>query len=334
MFTHFLHECYTIMASFSKTASGNWRCSVMLNYKRHTRTFRTKQEGNAWAVMLEQDAGLTVKNKTFGELLNEYCDKVSVNKKGERWERIRIAKFQHDKLANIKIADLNKSHFADWRDRRMKEVSNLSVLREWALLHHALHIAVNEWQWLQINPMSGLKKPIGEAPRDRLITDNEIVNLSYALNYSPDNDLKMVTSRVGAAFCFAIETALRAQELCYLKWADVSGRVIKIKASKTRAGIREVPLSARALAILEQCKGIDENYVFNIKTSQIDSLFRKAKAQCLITDLHFHDTRHLAITRLATKLNILELAKMVGHKDLRMLQIYFNPTTESLADKL
>ena len=53
-----------------------------------------------------------------------------------------------------------------------------------------------------------------------------------------------------------------------------------------------------------------------------------------IVDLHFHDTRHQAITDLAKKLTVLELARMVGHSDLRSLMIYYNETAESLAEKL
>lgn len=54
----------------------------------------------------------------------------------------------------------------------------------------------------------------------------------------------------------------------------------------------------------------------------------------MIDDLHFHDTRHTAITRLAKIFNVLELARIVGHRDLRNLQIYFNMTAEDMAKKL
>lgn len=35
-----------------------------------------------------------------------------------------------------------------------------------------------------------------------------------------------------------------------------------------------------------------------------------------------------------TKLDVLSLARMVGHKDLRQLQIYFNLSAEDMAKKL
>ncbi len=96
---------------------------------------------------------------------------------------------------------------------------------------------------------------------------------------------------------------------------------------------RDVPLSGEAIRILEQIR-TDTESVFNLEASQIDVNFRKAKDRCMIEDLHFHDTRHLAITRLASKLDVLELARMVGHKDLRQLMVYYNKTAEDLAKKL
>jgi integrase len=322
------------MAQVTKTKSGKFKFVVTVNYKQQSKTFATKAEGYVWEDQLKAGKGKTP-NITFGKLLEDYRDKVSINKKGERWERIRIAKFLTDKeLADVKIADLDKTVFAKWRDRRLKEVSALSVLREWALLSHCIEIAIHEWDYLKENPMKSVKKPVGEAPRDRLITQDEINRLNFALNYSNDAKLSTITSRVGAAFNFAIETAFRAQEICNLTWGDISGSVAKINDSKTRAGVRSVPLSTRAREIINQCKGIDEKLVFNIKTSQLDSLFRKAKKLVAIDDLHFHDTRHEAITRLAKKLDVLELARMVGHKDLNMLLVYYNKPASDLAKKL
>jgi len=53
-----------------------------------------------------------------------------------------------------------------------------------------------------------------------------------------------------------------------------------------------------------------------------------------IENLHFHDTRHEAITRLAKKLDILDLARMTGHKDLKSLMTYYNATPAEIAAQL
>jgi integrase len=54
-----------------------------------------------------------------------------------------------------------------------------------------------------------------------------------------------------------------------------------------------------------------------------------------IEGLRFHDLRHEATTRLFEKgLNIMEVASITGHRDLRMLRRYTHLKAEDLAQKL
>lgn len=53
-----------------------------------------------------------------------------------------------------------------------------------------------------------------------------------------------------------------------------------------------------------------------------------------LLDLHFHDLRHEATSRLADKLQMHELMKVTGHKTSRMLARYYHPRAEDLARKL
>jgi integrase len=53
------------------------------------------------------------------------------------------------------------------------------------------------------------------------------------------------------------------------------------------------------------------------------------------TDLHFHDARHEACTRLAQILPIQDLAKVSGHRDLKiLLNTYYNITAPEIAAKM
>jgi integrase len=61
----------------------------------------------------------------------------------------------------------------------------------------------------------------------------------------------------------------------------------------------------------------------------------RARAKAELDDWHFHDLRHMAITRLAEKLpNLIELSAVSGHKSLAMLKRYYHPNPELLAQKL
>ncbi len=53
-----------------------------------------------------------------------------------------------------------------------------------------------------------------------------------------------------------------------------------------------------------------------------------------LVDLHPHDLRHEATTRLADKFAMHELAKITGHRDTRMLLRYSHPSAEDLAKRL
>lgn len=53
-----------------------------------------------------------------------------------------------------------------------------------------------------------------------------------------------------------------------------------------------------------------------------------------LTDLHFHDLRHQATTRLAEKLQMHELMKVTGHKSSAMLSRYYHPKASDLALKI
>ena len=188
--------------------------------------------------------------------------------------------------------------------------------------------------------MKKVKKPVGAPPRDRLPTQDEIDRICLALGYDGVTPPETMTARVGAAFMFAIETAMRAQEICNLTRADIQGKVAVVRTSKTQAGVRRVPLSPEALRILGLVQASHPAgdgtpcSVFQLTTAQLDALFRKGKARAVVQGLHFHDTRAEAITRLAKKLPLLDLARMVGHKDLRLLQVYYRETAEGIADRL
>lgn len=48
----------------------------------------------------------------------------------------------------------------------------------------------------------------------------------------------------------------------------------------------------------------------------------------------FHDSRAEAIWRLSKKLDVMELARMIGHRDIRSLMFYYNADPGELADRL
>lgn len=328
------------MASIRKIGEA-WKAEVVKRVAgqvvRKSARFSTKAEAKNWAAQIESDlnAGKTgaVRDKSVADILSEYRDTVSPTHRGEKWEIVRLNMILRDDLAKVPLDELNQTHIAQWRDRRLTKVTAASVRREWNLLSSAFTIATKEWRWIPANPMQEVKRPAPPPSRDRLFTQDEIDRLIVVMGYRPDELPKTSTARVCAAMLFAIETAMRAGEIVALTWADIAETVATVKVGKTAAAARRVPLTPEAQRILSQLSK-DTPTCFETTTSQIDALFRKSKKKALIEGLHFHDTRATAITRLAAKVNILDLARMVGHQDLRMLQVYYRDSAESIAQKL
>lgn len=315
-----------------------WRAEVFRRGVRRSKVLATKAAAQAWARETESaiDAcTLETGQRTVADMLREYARRVSPGKRGARWEQIRVEAICRDPLAELELARVDAPDIADWRDRRLAEVSPATVSRDWTLLAHAFAVARREWRWLSRDPMAGVRRPPKSPPRDRVFTEDEIERLLHAAG----EDLSTATGRVGAALRIALETGMRAGEICGLTWADVALERGVARLERTKNGTaRDVPLTHEAVRVLQALQSApgaaQDARCLRLTVQQLDVLFRKLKARALIEGATFHDSRATAITRLATRLDILALARMIGHRDLRSLQVYYRESAEEIARRL
>ena len=320
------------MATFRKLPSGNYRAEVSRQGVRRSQTFPTKAAAKDWAARQEYlilQGDETGGKGTLGDAMERYARERSPGKRGERWEVIRLAKLGRDPLAKTKMADLDETHISEWRDRRSREVSPASVIREMQLLSVVLTVSAKEWKLIGRNPVADVRKPNKPQPRNRRVLPGELDRLALVAGA----DLSRATARAFHAFCFAIETAMRAGEIVGLTWenVDLSSRVAHLPMTKNGTA-RDVPLSGEAIRLLEALPRMDP--VFGLTSQQLDILWRKIRDKAAIDGLTFHDSRHEATTRLSKKMDVLPLARVTGHRDLKMLMIYYNETAEELAKLL
>lgn len=320
-----------------------WQAIVARNGTRKSRSFATKAEASAWAIveegkLLSAKRGEIPPGVTFGQLLVRYRDEVVPAKRGEKWETTRINMIlREDEIVKVHLTALDSVHVAEWRDRRLKSVQGSSVKREWTILSHACTIAINDWKWLRHNPFKEATRPEGNPARTRRPSNKETETLLHTFGCDPQVTPTTKTARVGFAYLFAIETAMREGEIAELLWSDLKGKVAHLRKTKNGEE-RDVPLSKEALRMLSllprPADGSDAP-VFQLTAAQIDSLFRNTKQKALVDGLHFHDTRREALTRMSKKVDVLTLAKISGHRDLRiLLNTYYRPDMQDVADSL
>lgn len=333
-----MHQCTKElhqMATYTKRGDA-WRAQVRVKGRASiSRTFDTRAEAKAWAEELEDNVkrGHKPGRHTFSDAVERFRDDVSVTRKGERWETTRLNKFlrDHTELMATRLTELRTEQFTEWKNDRLKEVSPGSVLRELNLMRSVIEHARLELHWISTNPIADVKKPPAPRPRKRRVSDDEKRRMPIALGWE-GGEATLVTQRVAVAFLFAIETGMRSGEITALRWKEVHARHVHVPESKN-GDARDVPLSKYAQELLTYLPR-DADRVFNVSDASRDALFREARDRCGFTGLKFHDTRHEALTLLARKLDVLDLARMVGQRDLRSLMIYYNPTADELADRL
>ena len=319
-----------------------WRVQIRLRGVTRSNTFERHADAKAWAARTESQIldglqGNASRNKTFGDIAQRYLEEVTPQKRGQREESYRIGRILQARLSTIYLSDLRPQDIADWRDDRLKEVSSASVIREITTISAICNQAMREWGLLNDNPVLKISKPKPAKARTRRPTEQEIEELCKAMLLT-ENTTKpeLVTQRVALALLFAIETAMRAGEICGLTWNDIylTKRIAHLPITKNGSS-RDVPLSKRAIEIIEKLKGIDEKSVFNVDAKTLDVLFRRARDKCEIEDLHFHDTRREALTRMSKKVPVEMLAKISGHKDFRiLLNVYYRPEMSDIASML
>jgi integrase len=135
----------------------------------------------------------------------------------------------------------------------------------------------------------------------------------------------------------ALETAMRQDELVSLRWEhiDLNRQIAHLPDTKNGEA-RTVPLSSAAIRVLRSLPRSLHGQVFpGLTTEAVKRAYIRAVRRAEIEDLRFHDLRHEATTRLFEKgLNIMEVASITGHKDLRMLRRHTHLKAEDLARKL
>ena len=345
------------MASIDQLPSGLWHARVRRKgYPAQRRSFARKEDAEAWArkVEGEQERGVwrdraPLDCMTLGHLLDRYETEVLQGMKSGPVAKYHAARFRED-LGHLALTSLTGAALAEWRDARLRCVASATVNRELSTLGGVLTWARKDLGLPIEHVVSAIRRPVQGRARDRRLEPGEETRLLEALGDRAGDvqgAKRAGAYRVGTRnpwmrplVQFAIETAARRGELLKLAWANVNieKRTATLRDTKDPKGrIRErtVPLSSRAVAILAALPRGEDARVFPTSAKAAQKAWERACARAGIVGLHFHDLRHEAASRLGEKLsNVLELAAVTGHMDLRSLKRYYHPRAEDLAKKL
>lgn len=342
------------MALIAKTPSGTWKALIRkAGFKSTSKTFRTQRDAMDWARRTEDEMvrGVFIQRAPserliFNDAIDRYLKEVSVTKssftlRGE----ISKSKQLKSKLGKYSLATITPDLVAKYRDERLEEGRKPNTVRlELALLGHLFTVAIQEWRiGLAYNPVASIRKPSPGEGRDRRLIASEETRLLGAVS-------KHSNPMLGWIVRAALATGMRSTEIVSLSRSqvDLQRRIVRLTNTKNGSA-RTVPLTLEAKKIFEEAlanpvRPIDCDLVFfgepgrdkkTRKPYAFNKVFGTIKKELGLADLHFHDLRHEAVSRLVEAgLSDQKVSAISGHKSMQMLKRYTHLRCEDLIDEL
>lgn len=310
-----------------------------------SRSFLNKSDAAEWARHWEAKADrneLPANTKilgtiSLGQLVRRYRDEIVPHKRGAETETTVLNAFLRDPICKKKLSTVATADFATYRDHRITQISKSTLARQLSPLSNMFNIARTEWGLpLRGNPLSDLRIDAQDNKRDRRLRESDLDKLLKA-GRKTRNPLLIPIVRL------ALETALRRGEILALRFRDVDIERCTATIREAKNGYsRTIPLSSLAVAILETTIAVmtttakvQNERLFPLTSVAVRLAWDKLTKRAKINDLHFHDLRHEAISRLFEKgLTVPEVASISGHRDIRMLMRYAHADKGKLAKKL
>lgn len=237
----------------------------------------------------------------------------------------------------IPTALVRKPPVANARDRRLES-------GEWELLRAALADCKSQF------PLAAVEFAIATAARQ-----SEIASLTWrdvdlqrqtarlrgvngAVTKNGDTYRDVPLSRSAVAVLSGLPRAIKG------KVFRLSQNALKLSWQRSVDRARQAHIHAKLSEALVK-SGLDDKaaaaeiraLIYHKKTPRPETLGLLAKIEAsdkTLIDLHFHDLRHEATSRLAEKLQMHELMKVTGHKSSSMTARYYHPRATDLAQKL
>jgi len=205
-----------------------------------------------------------------------------------------------------------RGDFRKWRDRFISTPRKADYA--WSTLSRLMTFAIDRGH-ITVNPCTGGGRLYGADRADKVWGADDLRLF-----------LEIASTPLQRALMLALWTGQRQGDLLRLTWSAYDGRVIRLKQSKGKARV-PVPVGGAIKdmldAMLEERKAAKNEKAVTILTNSkgqpwtgdgFRTSWDKAYKKAGIADLHFHDLRGTAATRLALAgCTVPEIASITGH---------------------
>jgi integrase len=251
------------------------------------------------------------------------------------WEFIEWLQFEAK--VNLMADELAASHLQDYQAHLGRRLGRSSIRRKLDALSGLFKYLVRAGV-MESNPLDGVPRPRSREQRDKWMPEREAMKVLDVLKQPIERAVFMICYRAG----------LRRGEVQALKLSDVDlkNRMLRVFSTKNRT-TRHVPISEELARHLEECLGLrpeaelDEFFVTKrnrpVGKSTLDRWFRRWMVEAGLVDRGYrlHDLRHSAATNwVRNGLNVVELARLLGHRSLESVGRYLHHAMDETRSKV
>lgn len=261
---------------------------------------------------------------TFAELYEEWS--------ARKFEKIEASTQDTYKLVFKKSEALHKIPFKDIKTDQMQKVidanKDLTMIKSFKYLYNQLFKYAIKYD-IDKNYSQYLELPATKESEPKIPFTKEEIELFWRNIHIEYVDVLLIL----------LYTGLRITELLELKNENIhlKERYLFVEKSKTKAGIRNVPIHKKIAPLIEA--RINDNNKYFIPNRKGGAMaadsFRKSQFHRLRKKLNFkhtiHETRHTFISQCnRLDLNEVSVQRIIGHANVNITQHYTNKTMDDL----
>ncbi|HEY7336487.1 MAG TPA: site-specific integrase [Bryobacteraceae bacterium] len=214
-----------------------------------------------------------------------------------------------------------------------------TAVRHFNVMHHMMEKACTLWSkdtGIDRNPADQVEVYRPDDQRERYLSVEEIRSLKVTLDQkmyrAGTREINRTFFRLRMIVLIAVTTGMRMAEIFGLTWNDLrpTEGLIAVRAKLKGGRIRYVPMIPELAAELRKYPAvIGEEHLFPPKRSakgerqRVESSFETLLQLAGIQNFRFHDLRHtFASWYMMNGGDLYELAKILGHSNIRMTERY------------
>ncbi|MDE3179711.1 MAG: site-specific integrase [Acidobacteriota bacterium] len=295
-------------------------------------------------------------NFRMATLVDRYWDEYGSRKKSHDRERA-IVQGIRDALGQFFVREVDGTAIDRWY-RSLTDEQGLApgtAVRHFTVMHHMMKKASTIWSketGIDRNPADLVEISRPDDQRERYLGKEEMHRLKKCLDQKRyrknsayrsgyGSEINRTFYRLRLIVLIALTTGMRMAEILGLRWSDLfySEEVIAVRAKLKRGKVRYVPLSpelAREFRSYPATAGEDRIFPPKLRAKgerqRVERSFRTVLRMAGIENFRFHDLRHtFASWYMMNGGDLYELAKILGHANIRMTERYAKLAKSHLA---